>query len=113
MNEFVGGYDDWHKQTEQLPDPKPLKPVSAASTESKTDSKSGPRKLSYNEKRELADLPGRIEMLEAEQHQLTVQLEDPAFYQQGGAVITQAVNRLQELHDELSRAYQRWSELES
>ena len=113
VNEYVGGYDDWHKQTEQLSDPKPLKPVSAASTEPKTDSKSVPRKLSYNEKRELADLPGRIEMLEAEQHQLTVKLEDPTFYQQEGAVITQAVNRLQELHEELSRAYQRWSELDT
>jgi ABC transport system ATP-binding/permease protein len=113
-NEYVGGYDDWHKQTEQIPDLKPAKPASGASTESKADSKAAPRprKLSYNEKRELADLPKRIEMLEAEQHQLTSRMEDPAFYQQEGAVITQAVNRLQELHEELSRAYQRWTELE-
>jgi ATP-binding cassette subfamily F protein uup len=70
-------------------------------------------RLSYNEQRELADLPQRIEMLETEQHQLTLKLEDHAFYQQGGEIITQAVNRLQELHEEISRAYHRWTELES
>jgi ATP-binding cassette subfamily F protein uup len=52
-------------------------------------------------------------MLEAEQHQLTVKMEDPAFYKQDGAVITQAVNRLQDLQEELSRLYHRWAELES
>src|SRR5829696_5360920 len=115
VQEYVGGYDDWHRQTEQLPDPKPPKFASANRTESKADSKPAPRsrKLSYNEQRELTDLPKRIEMLEAEQHQLTVRMEDPAFYQQEGAVITQAVARLQELQEELSRAYHRWSELES
>jgi len=113
VNEYIGGYDDWHKQTEQNAAPKSAKPVAAAPTQSKTDSRPSSRKLSYNEKRELADLPGRIEMLETEQHQITLQLEDPAFYQQGGEIITQAVNRLQELNEELSRAYQRWTELES
>jgi ATP-binding cassette subfamily F protein uup len=113
VNEYIGGYDDWHKQTGQNAAPKPPKPGAAALTESKADSRPSSRKLSYNEKRELADLPGRIEMLETEQHQITLQLEDPAFYQQGGEIITQAVNRLQELNEELSRAYQRWTELES
>jgi ATP-binding cassette subfamily F protein uup len=113
VNEYIGGYDDWHNQTEQIPAPKSAKPDSTPQTESKVDSKPPSRKLSYNEQRELADLPGRIEMLEAEQHQLTVKLEDPSFYQQGGEMITQAVNRLQELHEELSRAYHRWAELES
>jgi ATP-binding cassette subfamily F protein uup len=115
VNEYVGGYEDWHKQIEKLPDLKPPKPASETPTESKADSKpaSRPRKLSYNEQRELLDLPGRIEILEAEQKQLTAKLEDHTFYQQGGEMITQAVNRLQELNQELSRAYQRWLELES
>jgi ATP-binding cassette subfamily F protein uup len=110
----VGGYDDWHKQIEQIPasQSKP-KANSVNQAESKVDLKPVARKLSYNEKRELEGLPKRIEMLEAEQHELTVKMEDPAFYQKEGAVITQAVNRLQELHEELSRAYQRWQELES
>ena len=115
VNEYVGGYEDWHKQIEQLPEPKPPKPASATLTGSKVDPIPAPRprKLSYNEQRELADLPARIALLEAEQQQLTAQLEDPAFYQQGSESITQAVDRLQELHEEISRTYQRWLELES
>jgi ABC transport system ATP-binding/permease protein len=114
VSEYVGGYDDWQEQIEQIPAPQTKPKIdSAARGEPKAESKPLARKLSYNEKRELEELPGRIELLEAEQHELTVKMEDPAFYQQEGPVITQAVNRLQELHEELSRIYQRWVELES
>jgi ATP-binding cassette subfamily F protein uup len=114
VSEYVGGYDDWHKQIEQisvLPTKPKLDPN--PQVELKADTKPATRKLSYNEKHELEELPKRIEMLEAEQHQLNVNMEDPAFYKQDGALITQAVNRLQELNEELSRLYQRWAELES
>jgi ATP-binding cassette subfamily F protein uup len=114
VGEYVGGYDDWHKQMVQTSASQTkLKPDPAFQAESKSDLKPAVRKLSYNEKRELEEVPKRIEMLEAEQHELTVKMEDPAFYQQDGSMITQAVNRLQELHEELSRLYHRWSELES
>ena len=114
VSEYVGGYDDWHKQIEQtLASGTKPKADSVIRGESKADSKPAARKLSYNEKRELEELPRQIEMLEAEQHQLTVKMEDPEFYKEDGATITQAVNRLQELHEELSRVYQRWAELES
>ena len=114
VDEYVGGYDDWHKQMEQAPVSRPTpNPASVIQTESEADGQPAPRKLSYKEKRELEELPGRIQMLEEEQNQLTVQMESPAFYQQEGPVITQAVERLQDLHEELSRLYQRWGELES
>jgi ATP-binding cassette subfamily F protein uup len=114
VTEYVGGYDDWHKLIEPAPtSPAKLKSEPAARTESKANSKPAVRKLSYNEKRELEELPKRIELLEAEQHDLTVKLETPEFYQRDGTLITQAVHRLQELHEELSALYQRWGELES
>ncbi|MEO7839750.1 MAG: ribosomal protection-like ABC-F family protein [Anaerolineales bacterium] len=113
VNEHVGGYDDWHKQTVSTPPSTVPRPVTGARAESKPDSKPAARKLTYKEKRELEELPKRIEILEAEQHQLTFKMETPEFYQQDGMVITQAVNRLQELHEELSRLYHRWGELES
>jgi len=114
VSEYVGGYDDWHRQTEQIPalQTRP-KAESLTREESKADSKPAVHKLSYNEKRELEELPKRIEMLEAEQHQLTAKMEDPAFYKQDGAAITQSVNRLEELQEELTRVYHRWAELES
>jgi ABC transport system ATP-binding/permease protein len=114
VREYVGGYDDWHAQVEETPTslPKP-RPEPAPQADTHEEIKSGPRKLSYKEKRELEEIPGKIELLEAEQHALTSKLESPAFYQQGGEAITQAVNRLDELHKELAILYQRWGELEA
>jgi ATP-binding cassette subfamily F protein uup len=112
VKEYVGGYDDWQKQVESAPASKSPKAATTPQTESKADSKPAVRKLSYKEKRELEELPNRIAILEAEQHELNVKMEAPSFYHQEGAIITQAVERLQEIHEELSRAYHRWSELE-
>ncbi len=113
VTEYIGGYDDWHKQVDTTPASDSPKPASKPQAVANTDNKSAPRKLSYNEKRELDQLPKQIETLEAEQHELNKKIESPEFYMQDGALITQAVNRLQELHDELSRLYHRWGELES
>jgi ATP-binding cassette subfamily F protein uup len=113
VTEYIGGYDDWHKQVDVTPASDSPKPASTKQAVANADNKSAPRKLSYNEKRELEALPKQIETLEAEQHDLNKKMESPEFYLQDGAIITQAVNRLQELHDELSRLYHRWGELEA
>ena len=111
VKEYVGGYDDWHSQVD-VPSATPPKPKPDPTARTNVEPKSGPRKLSYKEKRELEEIPQKIETLEAEQHELTVKLETAEFYQQGGEAITQAVNRLDELHKELAVLYQRWGELE-
>ena len=111
VKEFIGGYEDWQKQLDASPASKPTpKPAQPTQTESKPEVKS--RKLSYNEKRELEELPKRIEALEEEQRQLTLKLEAPSFYQQEGAIITQAVERLEQIHKELAQVYERWGELD-
>lgn len=111
VKEFIGGYEDWQKQLDDVPASKPnTKPVSTAQAESKPEVKS--RKLSYNEKRELEELPQRIQQLEEEQNQLTLKMEAPSFYQQEGTIITQAVERLEQIHKELAQAYERWGELD-
>ncbi len=114
INEYIGGYDDWQNQSvDETPASTSLKPDSVSKTESKSDAKPAARKLTYKENRELAELPQRIEKLEEEQRQLTLKMETPSFYQQEGALITQAVNRLDEIQIELSQAYHRWTELEA
>ena len=110
VHEYVGGYDDWRKQLDLIADapPKPkLDSVSRAAPKPAT------RKLSYKEKRELDELPQMIEALETEQRDLNRKMEDPAFYQQESGVITDAVQRLEELHGDLGRLYDRWAELET
>lgn len=113
VTEYVGGYDDWRRQIDAISvSPTKSKEEPVLQIPARSDSKLAARKLSYKEKRELEELPGKIEILEAEQHELNRKMEDPAFYQQGSEVITNAVNRLEELHNELSALYQRWGELE-
>jgi ATP-binding cassette subfamily F protein uup len=115
--ETVGGYDEWQKQNESVkPEPKLRKPtVSDAQPAQESTSK----KLSYKEqralesqKKELSELPQRIEKLEADIHMLTVEMASPVFYQQDSAEITRVVNQLKEMQDELARVYHRWEELE-
>jgi len=117
VTETVGGYDDWQKQNElsAKPELKPRKPVV-----SEAQPESASKKLSYKEqralesqKKELAELPQRIEKLEVDIHALTVEMASPAFYQQDSAEITRLVNQLKEMQDELTQAYQRWEELEN
>jgi ABC transport system ATP-binding/permease protein len=118
VSETVGGYDDWQRQNQAVkPEPKLRKPVASLNTvppASETTRKPGYKEQRAIEaqRRELAELPPRIEKLEAEQHALGVAMATSAFYQQDSAEISRAVNRLKELHDELSHAYQRWEELE-
>jgi ATP-binding cassette subfamily F protein uup len=113
VKEFIGGYEDWQKQLDEIPASKTTtKPASTTQTESKPDNKPAVRKLSYSEKRELEELPKRIEKLEEEQKQLALKMEAPSFYQQESAIITQAVERLEQIQKELSQAYERWGELE-
>jgi ATP-binding cassette subfamily F protein 3 len=70
------------------------------------------RKLSYKEQRELAGLPGQIELLEKEQAALHRQLGDPAFYQEEGTRIAEVKARLDVVEQDLDGAFTRWSELE-
>lgn len=124
VNEYIGGYDDWQRQAQAEKDNLPALPALRAEKPRKPATQpeanpSAPRKLSYKEQRaleaqqkELAELPDRIEALEAEQHALAAAMALPTFYQQENAQIAQASNRLKELEAELAQAYLRWEELE-
>jgi len=115
VTETVGGYDDWLRQNESAkPEPKQRK-----ATVSEAQPEAPSKKLSYKEqralesqKKELAELPQRIEKLEADIHALAAAMADPSFYQQDSAEITRVVNQLKEMQDELAQAYHRWEELE-
>jgi len=120
VKEYVGGYEDWQRQSqaETLEAAASLKPRKATPATEEAQPAS-PRKLTYKEqraleeqKKELAELPQRIEKLETEQHELGAAMASPTFYQQDSAQIAQASNRLKELEAELAQAYRRWEELE-
>jgi ATP-binding cassette subfamily F protein uup len=119
VTETVGGYDDWQRQSEAIIAAKPESKARKSAAEAPPITEPA-RKSSYKEKRaleaqkrELTELPQRIESLEAKIHELTAAMATPTFYQQDSAEIARAVDQLKELQDELTQAYQRWEELES
>jgi len=119
VTETVGGYDDWLRQhaaaNSAEPEPGRRRPIPGKNNPALEPSgKPGYKALRVLEaqKRELAELPQRIEKLESDIHALSTTMAGPEFYQQDGAGITQAVNHLKEMQDELARVYHRWEELE-
>jgi len=108
IREIIGGYDDWQRQQQQA-----AKPIEKKTEVRQKPKKERPRKLSFKEKRELEELPKRIEELETEQAELHEKMADPNLYQQGdGGKVAGMQERLTVIESELESAYQRWEELE-
>ena len=108
VNEYVGGYDDWLRQRPHSA----TEPELAKKPGRESRKKTARAKLGYNEKRELAELPGRIEALEAEQHRLFEAMAGPDFYKKDAEKATELKTRLTEIERELGAAYVRWEALE-
>ncbi|HRE32464.1 MAG TPA: hypothetical protein PLD88_10865, partial [Candidatus Berkiella sp.] len=71
------------------------------------------QKLSYNQQRELANLPSQIEKLEKEIQSIQSQMCEPDFYDKPKDEIQKIGSKLSDLEKKLSDAYQRWEELDS
>lgn len=115
IGEYVGGYSDWLKEKEKAAAAVALK-ASKATPVAAPVSKGGAakvRKLGSKEQKELEGLPALIEKIEAEQHELSVKLADPSFYQQPGAVVAATRARVFELEAAHATAFARWEELEA
>lgn len=113
VREFAGGYDDW--LTQRVPAPAhsaPAKEKPAKPARPKPALPAKPR-LSFQQKRELAELPGRIEALEAEQAGLHERVADPQLYAKGGQEAAAISARLAQLDQELEQAFAAWEELEA
>jgi ATP-binding cassette subfamily F protein uup len=113
IGEYVGGFTDWLRQRPAALAPsmkaigsKPTAAAPAPTPEAK-------RKLSYKDARELEQLPGRIEKLEADIAERTEAMNDPDFYRQDNASVLKANESLAKLQAELDTAYARWAELDA
>jgi ATP-binding cassette subfamily F protein uup len=120
--ENVGGYEDYLRQ--RSPE-KRLQPERGAEPPSESErgwgpasaEKSGrvrpkPRRLSYNEQRELAALPARIDALEAEQKALHDEAASGDFYKSPADHIGAVLARIDAIQAELDVALERWIELQ-
>ena len=114
MTEYIGGYEDWLRQT------RPAIAVNKTGTGDKTKQirkpgthSSGTTKtLSHNERQELGELPAKFEQLELEQARLHSLMAETDFYQQDKAEIIKAQQKLAVLESELTVVFARWEELE-
>lgn len=113
LAEFIGGYEDWRRQRPPKVAPKRQKTRSRAEKASPKRGARRPRKLSYNEARELQRLPTLIERFEHEQAALYASMGDPAFYRAEGEAVAAARARLAEVEDALAKAYGRWEQLDA
>ncbi len=120
IGEYVGGYSDWLHHVQEQPRTKSAdktknkgKPVKTTAVEHKAKDTDRPRKLSYNEQRELEALPAKIESLESEQSQLQAVVSGADFYQQEETRITETLARLDTVSEDLESCYQRWEALEA
>ena len=113
--EYVGGYSDW---LQQRPAPVAAAPTqkAARAVVSRTPTAAQPaaaRRLSARERRELEELPARIEALEAEQHALNARISAPDYHRQDVAAIKADRARVTELEHLLAAAFERWAELDA
>jgi ATP-binding cassette subfamily F protein uup len=70
------------------------------------------RKRTFNEEREYAALPARVEALEAEHQRLQQEAASPEFYKSPREHIEHVLARAETVGLELEQALERWVELE-
>ncbi|WP_417850743.1 hypothetical protein [Thalassoglobus sp.] len=109
VSEYDGGYDDYLRQrpSEQEPETSPKKNRASGRVR---ENEQKP-KLSYKEKKELEEIPQKIDDLEQTQASLQSAMADPEFFKQDGEKIASETARLQALSKDLESLYNRWEEL--
>jgi ABC transport system ATP-binding/permease protein len=112
VTEYVGGYEDYRRQrgarkTEDEGRKAAERPETAERRRER------PRRLSYNERRELDALPEQIAALEEEQARLKEEAASAAFYKSPAEHIHAVLARIDAVHAELDAALARWVELEA
>ncbi|MBS0497578.1 MAG: ATP-binding cassette domain-containing protein [Proteobacteria bacterium] len=116
--EYIGGYEDWIRakqfednirQQKILSKQSEVSPISS----SKAPKAPRPKKLSYQEARELEALPGKIDALEQEQANITLRLSQPTIYRDYPDEAKALQARVTVIEKELTDCLARWEELES
>lgn len=109
IREYAGGYSDWLRLR-----PQPAAPAQAAPVERKPRVRSErPRKFLNRERRELDELPARIEEIEARHADVLEKLGNPDTYRNEPDAIPRLKEELSALEEESRKAYARWEELEA
>jgi len=114
VREYVGGYADWLRQGHELTErdnPGSVEARRLRAAARKQQKK--PNKLSYNDQRELDQLPAEIESLESTIATLQQTIAAPDFYASEQNVVQEALRELAGAEADLEGRVERWGELES
>lgn len=112
FNEYVGGFDDYQRVKKQQKEEKGTTDTKATLLSKSTSTQKKSVKLSFNEQRELKQLPAMIEALETELSRFHASMENPEYFQQDAAVLAADKQKIETLEADLERAYSRWETLE-
>ncbi len=119
LTEFGGGFDDWQRFSQQRVQESRAedKRLSDAAQNTKNQSKAAAAKtsskLSFKEEKELAELPLKIEQLEAEQAEINTQLADGEIYRTQADFVKTLQARLGEIDGLLEALLARWEALDA
>ena len=116
VTEHAGGYTDWRNELARIAVAKRTAAIGTAAKPAAAKSSAPAQagaKLNNKERKELETLPGKIEQLEAEQAQISVQLGDPEIYKDGGAKAAALQKRLHAAEAEHAEALARWMDLDA
>ncbi|WP_133126781.1 ATP-binding cassette domain-containing protein [Legionella nagasakiensis] len=104
FTEYLGGYDDYRVNAIKQQETLKKNPISR---------RNNLNKLSFNEQRELTQMPLRIESLEQSIEALQAEMTNPEFYQQDSQAIGDVHKQLTAYEMTLSELYKRWEALEN
>ena len=114
VQEYVGGYTDWQRQGHQLAvTDRPGESAAKACVAAMRRKNKKKTKLSYKEQRELKELAGEIESLEANIVTLQKNIAAPGFYKQDDKLVQRTLQELGKAELLLEQRIERWGELES
>ena len=114
LQQYAGGYSDWARRGYSLAvtdDPSEEEKRKREAVERRRNRK--PKKLSYNDQRELENLPAEIERIEADIAVLQAAVAAPDFYTQDTELVRQTLQKLSNTERRLEQRIERWGELET
>lgn len=115
INSYVGGYHDAHHQRSSqriLRSAPPVETKAPAAPKSEPVKRAA-GKMSYNQQRELEQLPQKISELEVLIEDLGKQMSDASFFTRPHDETQQVLNALASAELELEQAFERWEALEA
>lgn len=101
LQEYIGGYDSWIAQRKQ-----PMQPAKETNKAPQVKNK-----LTYEQKKQLRNLPSQIEKLEANISLIQQQMEELDFYQKSQTQQNEIQQKLNSLNEDLEKKYVLWEEL--